>query len=111
MKKILLVLLSLVMCFGFVGCTKNLTADEIKAKLEKKDYAVAAIKIGSYAAINGTNGSENISVIVCDTKDEAIKCQEDLEKIDILALITYKQAGKYVYSGTEAGIKVFERII
>ena len=104
MKK-LFKLFSLLLATGLfltlTACTpKDMSA--AKEKLEKKEYQV--LVIGDYFI--ATNGEESVTGYLFESKDEA---KESVAKIEKLAGESeVKQAGKWLYFGTEQGMKDFD---
>ena len=76
--------------------------DAAKKKLEKKDYKVAVV-LNYFVA---TNGENTVTGYLFDSKEEA---KESIEQIEKLAGdLKVEQAGKWLYFGTEQGMKDFD---
>ena len=120
MKKLLKSLtLGLVVAFmGVILCAcvpSNL--EKAEAKMEEAGYTVITLGedaddaeglIGGFIAtdVDLVNGTETISALLFDSKDNAKKFYEKWVSEDSNEKV--KQNGKWVYVGTDAAVEVFE---
>ena len=116
LKTLCIALVAIVTGVAITAC-KPSNVEKAEAKMEEAGYTVITLGedaddaeglIGGFIAtdVDLVNGTETISALLFDSKDNAKKFYEKWVSEDSNEKV--KQNGKWVYVGTDAAVEVFE---
>ena len=108
MKKIIVAILAALSCLFLFACVPS-NVEKAEEKMEKAGYTVLAYSdkeaeglVGGFIATKGLIGGESLTAVLFETVDDAKAFAEEIGS-------KAKRDGKWVYYGTEAAIKAFEK--